>query len=80
MQLLYHNIPVDNGDCHFIRLIDGEDQYVVMVDCGSFYDSVQALSKLEEIPSFNESASTHFLENYSDECVLSQFKSFINSI
>ena len=42
MQLLYHNIPVDNGDCHFIRLIDGEDQYVIMVDCGSFNNPVQA--------------------------------------
>ena len=41
MQLLYHNIPVDNGDCHFIRLIDGEDQYVIMVDCGSFNNPVQ---------------------------------------
>lgn len=42
MQLFYHNIPVDNGDCHFIRLIDGEDQYVIMVDCGSFNNPVQA--------------------------------------
>ena len=47
MQLLYHNIPVDNGDCHFIRLIDGEDQYVIMVDCGSFNDSVQAYIESE---------------------------------
>lgn len=47
MQLNYHNIPVDNGDCHFIRLIDGEDQYVIMVDCGSFYDSVQAYIESE---------------------------------
>ena len=42
MQLFYQNIPVNNGDCHFIRLIDGKDQYVIMVDCGSFNDSVQA--------------------------------------
>lgn len=47
MQLLYHNIPVDNGDCHFIRLIDGEDQYVIMADCGSFNDSVQAYIERE---------------------------------
>ena len=47
MQLLYHNIPVDNGDCHFIRLIDGEDQYVIMVDCGSFNNPVQAYIERE---------------------------------
>ena len=47
MQLLYHNIPVDNGDCHFIRLIDGEDQYVIMVDCGSFNNPVQAYIESE---------------------------------
>ena len=47
MQLLYHNIPVDNGDCHFIRLIDGEDQYVIMVDCGLFNNSVQAYIESE---------------------------------
>lgn len=42
MQLLYHNIPVGVGDCHFIRLIDGEDQFVIMVDCGSFEAPVQS--------------------------------------
>ena len=47
MQLLYHNIPVDNGDCHFIRLIDGEDQYVIMVDCGSFNNPVQTYIESE---------------------------------
>lgn len=47
MQLLYHNIPVDNGDCHFIRLIDGEDQYVIMADCGSFNNPVQAYIESE---------------------------------
>lgn len=51
-----------------------------MIECNTSDEFVQALSKLEEIPSFNESARTHFLENYSDECVLSQFKSFINRI
>lgn len=47
MQLLYHNGPVDNGDCHFIRLIDGENQYVIMVDCGSFNNPVQAYIESE---------------------------------
>lgn len=51
-----------------------------MIECNTSDEFVQALSKLEEIPSFNESARTHFLENYSDEFVLSQFKSFINKI
>ena len=47
MQLPYHNVPVGVGDCHFIRLIDGEDQFVIMVDCGSFEAPVQTYAENE---------------------------------
>lgn len=51
-----------------------------MIECNTSDEFIDALSKLDVIPSFNDSARSHFLENYSDECLLSKYKEFINCI
>lgn len=51
-----------------------------MIECNTSDEFIDALSKLDVIPSFNDSARSHFLENYSDECILSKYKEFINCI
>lgn len=51
-----------------------------MIECNTAEEFINVLSKIDQIPFFNEKARKHFLKYYSDDAIFSGFDSFMSKL